>query len=402
MAVGKESKIKGDNKVLISDTLLCLDRYSDLLLEMMPEYNVVSYLKTGDCWRSNKYLKGMDAKRWETRSIYVGDSVPEKGVEECVREIRLFFDYLKDNGNVCLDFRDEAERLFSKLLYETNKRVLFLIRKFKKHQIKQFITINQYNLRDVITIMACRKIGIISKELSHYSYCITPIDHNLNTSEFYKDKFFYTNECYVWNEAEKQWYENYVKIYNNIFGDRIRIIVSGCPEITYKHFKYIASKKDKKNSIVFFVPSVEYIEGDYYNSMEIRRLYFGEILKLSKRLGCKVYVRYHPSEPNDNIKMEANIISKYGFEVCTNDKDRLNECLCESVIAITCKSSVASIAHIFGCKVYNIVFNEEQYDYMGIDIENVKLNEISYIDYPMQNKFYPEECINAKLLINPV
>ena len=401
MAYGRETGITGDkrDKILVSDTLLCLDRCEDLLCELMSKYRVVSYLKTGDYWRSNKNLKGIQGKRWETRSIFVGESVPESGVEECVRDIKLFFEGLMDNDLNCQDSPEEAEILFSRLKTETKKRVDFLYNKLKKHRITQYITINQYNLRDVLTVMACRKAGIITKELSHYFYCITPVIQS-EKSRYYEDKFFFTDECCVWNISEKKWYEKYVSINENIFGDKIKISCTGCPEITRDHYDSIALRIQKRNSLIYFVPSVEYIDGDYQASMKVRKDYFKEIYDLAEDLGIKVYVRYHPCEPQSNIDMEKSLLSEYNFVLCPQGREKLNECLCESKIAITCKSSVAAVAHLFGCKVYNIIFGDEQYDYMGMDFENIKLEDIKEITFSEYNRSYPEECIDVDLLVN--
>ena len=402
MASGVEAMAyrNGHDRILVSDTLLCLDRCEDLLCDMMSKHAVVSYLKTGDYWRSNRNLKGIQGKRWETRTIYVGDSVPEKDVEKSVRNIRLFFDSLIEKGLNCTDSQKEAERLFSMLKKHAGKRIDFLYKKLKKNRVTQFITINQYNLRDVLTVMACRKAGIVTKELSHYSYCITPVDQS-KRSTYYEGKLFFTDEGCVWNISEKKWYEKYVSVNENIFGDSIRISCVGCPEITRDHFNKLVSKIHKQNSLIYFVPSVEYIDGDYQTSMDIRKDYFKEVYVLSERLGVKVYVRYHPCEPQDNINREKDLLSDYNFIVCPPGREKLNEFLCESKIAITCKSSVAIIAHLFGCKVYNIIFGDEQYDYMGMDFENIKLGDIESIELPESIHFYPEECIYAELLVDP-
>ena len=83
-------------------------------------------------------------------------------------------------------------------------RVAALAKSLRKAGLRAYITVNQYNLRDLLMIHACRNLGIRTFQQEHHAmqFCRVPFD-----TEHPKYRFSLVGEYGFWNRTEQLFHE---------------------------------------------------------------------------------------------------------------------------------------------------------------------------------------------------
>lgn len=393
---------------LISDTLMYIDRYNDFVDEVIKNGTGQAILTQG---ASSKYflelLHGKKNKYFSKRKINFGISVTGRNLNEKVEMVYDLFSELCQKQLMCTEKKELVEHALDELQVAANKRVHVIEKKVKKNKIKLFLTINQLYLNEALLIMACRKAGVWTKEISHFSECVVPISNDKRHTYFdnnYTTNVMFVNESCQWNENEIGFYRKYRES-TNIYNENIILTAVGCPEITIQSGKAVALKQKKENIIMLVIPSeLDYLGAEYRYIVteetktllyKKREKLYEQIWKVATKFNMKVYVRYHPTEHCQYIENERELLSRYGFILQTT-RQELFEYLAKSRVVFG-KGSLLVAANIFGCETYAIRISDEKYDFCGMDISVVSVEQISQID------IYKEErlnCIKEELCIN--
>lgn len=380
-----------NEKVLVSDTIMYIDRYKDFLNEIMQKEEVSAILTRDACGR---YCAELLHRRKDSyvkkRQVNLGISIAGTEVKKMVEQVYNLFEELCRNQLRCSDRKEDVENALDNLQLVANKRVRELVEKLKKKNIKLYLTINQLYLDEILIIMACRKAEIWTKEISHYSECVIPISNARQNGYFennYTANVMMVNESCQWSQHEVVFFEKY-RDRTSIYGTDVWLNSVGCPEVTLQLSRELTAKYKKENVIMLMVPSELVYLGAKYRyivteeTMNIlyieRKKLYEEIWKLSQKVGAEVYVRYHPTEHVCYINNERGLLQKYKFKL-KESREELYEGLCKSRVVFGMGSPLI-LANIFGCKVYALSILDEKYDFCGMDIEVVKIKQISHID----------------------
>lgn len=426
----KGRKKEKENAVYLSDTILGINRYESLLQEMDQECLIVASLTVNSCALHLLHIRHrIEREFFNKRTIDLGRTIIDESVKNSVDAIYDSFIELCKYGRTCADDKEKMFALFKTLQITVQERLNEIGEILIQNNINLFITINQLNLSDVLIIMACRKKGIRTKELEHFSSCSVPISSvdeawygidKIIGSEENKKCYFpenqsyklkYTDELCQWGESDVKYYKKYWKIFN-MLDSKCTITNVGCPEITFKEVEKKMAKYSKRNSITLFVPSDVFYLGmghrDVVTPSSIGELkkrreeLFRQIKQLSIKENVSVYVKYHPTEPIEYINNEKSIIEELGYTLLSADREEFYKSLCYSRAVFGSGSSTLVVATIFGCKSYCIKFSSERYDFCGRNIEVISVNQIPEVYVPNIDEcceMKGEECINVKQLI---
>ena len=239
-------------------------------------------------------------------------------------------------------------------------------------KVNLFITINQYNLKDLLIILACKRLNITTKELSHHLHSVWGVpDKGKRTLEEYVDEF-----C-VWNSSEKRFIEKYVTITSVV--NTCRVNVAGCPELSYYAAKENMQKYGRKDAIILFVPTYPVLlKREFLDEIVItdaerqylrdrKRPIFDAIYALASKGGLDVYIRYHPIDLDIIIEDDFEIANMYNFSLLSKSR--------EDLIKGLCGSKYSALA--YGCECYNINVDDAKYDFCGLCISSIDIDDIA-------------------------
>ena len=399
--------------IFLSNTILEIDRYRGMLDELYTNYDVVASGAVSDfIHRPVPELGLLNWKIFLSRRLFFGKSLAGEVLKNSVKNLQsLFVKLIKENRVCSTEFEkvDEALRILQDTAHERIDEISLLL---KEAGVKCYITVNSNYLGDMIAIMACRKAGIWTKELSHHTWCLMELDYWKSIDDWlYSDhgkKLSFVNESCQWSIAEKQYCEKY-NSFHAIYND-LRISVTGCPEVTQAEFSKNIKKYPKTDAIVVFVPSIPYIggngtipQGDPEMLQKITSNNFNmyrKVALLAEKYHMKVYVRYHPSEEKCHFKQEKELLAALGFELLSTSREDFIRAICTSRIAIGCMTSAFIPALIYGCKCYNLAYGGEnrKFDYCGLDIHNISLNQILDITLDFTGNHMPVNYIDIDRL----
>lgn len=385
---------KREKQSLLSDTFFTLNRYDDVLTEIFKKEKVCAVITAQDCDIRNYYrCRGLDAERLKRRLVYLGESVAGFKLKLIIEKWFDFFSSLREERATCEACIVVADRLLGQMQKESRRRIKKIKKELMRNKINLYITINQYNLRDLLIILACKEAGIISRQLLHYSNCIIeiPLEEKVQSKQ-------YVNELFVWDKSEKMYIEKYFDIIP-IVASECRVDVAGCPELSYNVVSGNKLLWNRKNAIILFVPSYTVFLGEDYRRIENekdrkilqvhKKPIFDGIHLLAEREHLEVYLRYYPNESDVYIKDDEDIIHSYGFKMLSDSREDLTKGLCWSKAAFSCMSSVLISALAYGCTCFSIDLQNRKYDFCGLDIHSVTPENISLvsINYPKTEEY---------------
>lgn len=344
-------------QAFLSDTFLTLDRYDEVMSEIMDTQSVCASFTVKDCGLRNIFgLNGLNKRRMEKRTVFLGSSVAGYRLKRAVEKWFEFLLFLIDNGETCSMHVDKTGLLLEEISKETNKRICKIVKVLKREQVNLFITINQYNLKDLLLIIACRKLNIVTKELYHCSNCVVALP---DKGKRMLDN--YTDELCAWNLSELRYIEKYITIVPIL--NNCKVTITGSPELSYYYMTENMKKYKKRDAIILFVPTYPiFLKREYRDviSEEDRqylrgrkRAIFDGIHTLASREGLDVYLRYHPIEPEMIVEDDREIANLYSFNVLSKSREDLIKGLCWSKYAFSCMSSVLLSALAYKCECYS-------------------------------------------------
>lgn len=397
--------------IFLSDTMLRIDRYRGLLAELYANCDVVASGAVSNI--INRPIPGMGELNWKifcSRKLFFGESVSGWTVKSAARELRNLFVELIEENRVCDDEFERVDRCLGMLRTAVNQRIDELGLVLKKARVKCFVTINAYNLRDVLTVMACRKAGIWTKELSHHMWCLISLDFFREESLAYwflRDHgkaFLPVNESCQWSGPEKIFCEKY-GVFDPLYSD-LQISVVGCPEVTRAEFEKNTAQYPKEDAIVIFVPAIARLgEGGILPGGGVEQLQkimcknfelFRKTALLAEKYHMKVYVRHYPPEQKYIPEEEKELLKALGFELLSASREDFLKAVCASKVAIGHMTSALTYALIYGCRCYNLVIGgkDQRFDYCGLNIHDIKIDQIPDLSLDISEEAVPVNCIN--------
>lgn len=392
-------KVPLRDSICLSNTMVKSERYLGLLEELYQTRDIVTfwtYLEVnGEFFRKRDALH---QQIFTSRSLCIGESIAGDSLNRCAEKFYDMALELLENHKCCEDEYALVQQQLSALQAAVNRRVEEVQTELRRNRVKLFITVNQYNLDDLVIILACRKEGIWTKELCHHSNCICKTtDVKEKEKLLLSDNlqsFAYVHESCQWSKADEAFCRKHGK-YAPLYKD-FCITTVGYPEVTRTEIGESLKRYPCKDAIVYFVVPTIILKDltanqerskatakEIEEAMRLKEEICRNIGQAAQKLGAKVYVRYHPTEAKSyRSPREAKLLEQLGFEELSSSQDDFVRAVCESGIAIGHETSAFTRALLYGCKCYNIVWREDQvYDFCGLNIDNACFEELADITF---------------------
>lgn len=356
--------------VMLSHTFVHNLRYTKTLAEIRKHSDVTHFLSECDTRIivNRNGVKFIPSSYTVKPVMWQGSISGAKLKEAVVVVERYFLDIIAQGQNCDADY-EKTQQLFNALRTEYLCRIEMLTDTLKNCKISKYITINQYNLRDVMIITALRKLGIPTQQMEHHSsQCIYPADQKLPIH-----RFAYTDSFCCWSESDLHFHKTYMA-YQPVFNQDIQLCAIGNPEISYENAKAEYEKYSVKNQIVYMMSAIinEKDEALVQSDFDMQQKIFAQLAQLGEKTGYDVLVRFPPAINPRMQSLCAPVAEKLGLKISQSSNASLMEDMCTSRVMFGTVSSVMSTAVIMGRKVYRIsdvkpLFTEKEITVVKID-----------------------------------
>lgn len=368
------------DKVMLSSTVYKSGRYAGLIENIRQNASVVQTNASTDIEVYSKkdsvsgYISKITGKGYG-RKILTCSSISGKKLKKAVSDWLDFYLELYKKGLDCTNCTENATRLLDILKKEFDARVEYVAAELKKSGVKQYITINQYNLRDLVLIAACRKTGAKTKQLEHHA---SRFMHNIATGEdIYR--LCFVDEICCWGQSEVDFHQNIYR-YESFFTDEAPQIYSvGNPEITFEQAEKANRDYPVQNRITFMVSGLLNTADteSVQKQLNFRNEIFSRLKLLADKTGVKILVRYPPGLDMEFRRKEESLLKDMGFEISPSDRSSLHSDICGSVCIIGTISSVLGVAALLGKPVFQITGTDEKYYITDSNIKSITPDRIS-------------------------
>ena len=345
-------KLPQKEAVMLSHTFVHNLRYTKTLAEIKKHCDVTHFLSECDT-RIIVNRKGVKfiAPSYTVQPVLWQGSISGAKLKDAVVAVERYFLALVKNGQSCEADYSTTQQLFDALRAEYNSRIEKLTETLSQYKITKYITINQYNLRDVMIITACRKLGIETRQMEHHSsQCMYPANQKLPIH-----RFAYTDSFCCWSESDLYFHKTYMA-YQPMFGQNVQLCAVGNPEISFENAQAEVAKYTVKDQIVYMMSAIinEKDEALVQSDFAMQQKIFAQLAKLGEKTGMDVLVRFPPAI---NPKMQSlctPVAEKLGLKISQSSNASLMEDMCTSRVMFGTVSSVMSTAVVMGRKVYRI------------------------------------------------
>ena len=245
-----------------------------------------------------------------------------------------------------------------------------------------YMTINQYNLRDLLIIHACKNLGIRTMEQGHFAAQFSWMPYS---EENKMDRLCFAGEYGFWNEMEKRFQERVYACASPLYKpEELRFFISGNPEISREQAEMLRAryKPERKLTFMLFAHQNRELVGIEDKYVAWRWGVFKALKELKEKQNLIINVRYTPYKEMEYREKEEPTLKEWGFTVSESVPSNLMEDLLTSVAIMSSTSSVMSTARLFGKLVYRV--ENYLYPYVHVDdnIHEVKISEIPDIVIP--------------------
>lgn len=399
--------LKSNNPILCTHGFWSVGRYDELINEAQNSYDLIGVLDYRT-FTSFSYLRKIRTKwreftKQNMRLGYWGAA--SRTTRDLVKE--LYFGV--NSGSFEKEQYSDAElvELLLKLEKSLKQDVDRITLAFNKYGIQKCISVNEYELDDIIIIHACKKSGIKTRYVAH-GYVMGTGDINENSF----DCFTCCDEYYLWSEREVEVVSNMVRFFPYV----PQIRACGNIEVLRRDVEKYYVDDSSKTVVTFFVTPSEFVTIDYggdvlgqeYDSCSEKakksvykmwETQFLQFEKLKSKYGCRVLLRYHPFEKKEYMEMMKGLEDNIGLENRTGGKSELMSCCGKSSIAFASYSTALFVAEAFGCECINIGRNCDEKNRLAMEklgIKTVDTCEISEIMW-VENKGKPRYELMADI-----
>lgn len=258
----------------------------------------------------------------------------------------------------------------------------------RKEDIALYMTVNQFNLRDLLLIHACKNLGIRTMQQEHSALQFTWLPFS---EEHKMDRLSLAGEYGFWTSTEKLFHEKVYRYFSPLYRkEEIRFLVTGNPEISAEKAEQLRRQYRPERKLTLMLASHQdyELEGirDQYEAW--RWKIFRGLRELKDRQNITVSVRYTPGKEQEFREKEEPVLKEWGFRISESVPGNLMEDLLTSCAIMSSTSSVMSTARLFGKPVYRV--EDFHYPYVHVDDE---IHEVRPEDIP--NIVIPEGIENT-------
>ncbi len=390
---------KADPRLLFSNTFLLSARYPAAREQIENETGCTAILTFSDFLKrepKNQQILLRDSlhpQTWRRKPVYFkGRSICGGALQKAI----IRFAGLVYDPAVPAEEKTEAciEQELQKLEKVYTHRISKLEDCLRKEDCSLYFTVNQYNLRDVMIMHACRNLGIRTFQQEHHAmqFCRVQFDENDPSP-----RLAFASEFGFWNKTDRLFHEKIYRYESPLYRpEEIRFRVTGNPEMDYEEAIRMQQKYPPERKLTFMIaalPEAEIEEaGERYG--EWRWQIFKGLKELADRQHVIINIRYTPNAEMAYREKEVPVLKEWGFRISESVPSNLMEDLCSSAAILSSVSSVLCTARMFGKLTFRV--SEWEMTYIHVDDE---IHEVAPEDIP--NIVIPEGIENLPPKIDP-
>lgn len=272
-------------------------------------------------------------------------------------------------------------------------RVAALAKSLRKAGLRAYITVNQYNLRDLLMIHACKEAGIPTMQQEHHAveFCGTQFDP-ANPMQ----RLSFASHYGYWSEKEQQFHRT-VFHYDNLLypPEANRYIASGNTEMTYEQAVAYQKQYPVQRKLTFMTAGNE---KEAFRTEEALAAYeewrwavFRGLRELAERQHITICLRYTPYREMYFREKEIPTLKSWGFVISESVPENLMEDMCSSLAVMSSTSSVLGTARPLGKMIYRVQYMDLRVVHIDDTVHEVTPETIRDIVIPEGEENKPHD-----------
>ncbi len=388
---------KADTRLAFSNTFLWSRRYPRVMERVEEQYGCTGVLSFYDTVkRSTPSAKEMlrdtlHLNSGSVRPVYIPRySIAGAGLQRTVSEYFQLL-YGMAQGEKTAE-EDTLDRVLSAMRKAYNRRVAYLTERLKKEGLKAYITTNQYNLRDLLLIHACKEAGIPSMELEHHAM---EFARDVFDPDHPRPRLSFVSHYGFWSGTEKEFHEKVFRYDNFLYPPEAnRYIVSGNAEMSYEQAAAYQKQYPVQRKLTYMTTGIEETtfpdREDMKEYIRWRWRVFTGLRELSERQNIQICLRYTPFREKEFREKEIPVLKEWGFLISESVPENLMEDMCSSMAVMSSTSSVLATARLMGKTIYRVADVSIPYVHIDDRVHEVTPETIRDIVIPEGAENRPE------------
>ena len=387
---------KAKQRLTFSNTFLLSARYPAARAQIERETGCTAVLAFSDLLKlegedQRINLKGsLKLKHYGVRPIFFrGRSVCGSALEKAVvRYCDLVYDAAVPESEKT---KEDLEKAVLALKDAYLKRVEKAEECLRKEDCGMYITVNQYNLRDLLVIHACKNLGVRTLQQEHHTiqFCQDQFDENRA-----KPRLSFAGEYGFWNRMELEFHRKVYFFDSMLYpAEEVRMHVTGNPEMVFEQAERYRQAYPPERKLTYMTAILE-----NWQDPEIRESYlkwrwdiYKGLKELAERQHILINIRYRPFSEQEFREKEIPVLKEWGFRISESLPENLMEDLCSSSVIMSATSSVLSTARLFGKLTYRVEDLSFRNRLMDTEVHDVSVAEIPDIVIPEGIENTPQE-----------
>ena len=299
--------------------------------------------------------------------------------------------------------REIPEEMLDRLQGAYLERIGWLKKRLRKENIALYLTVNQYSLRDLLVIHACRDLGIRNIQQEHHALEFIQFRFDADRPMF---RFALAGGYGFWSPSERRFHEKVFRYDNPLYPpEEIRFLVTGDTELSYEQALEALRQYPEERKLTFVTPGVDLEtfrtqeEFDCYSAW--RWKVFEGLREFSRKQDVKVCVRYRPGKEQVFREKEIPALEEWGFEISKSVPENLVEDLCSSMAVMSSATSALATARLLGKPIYRVEDWEVTWIHVDDSVHEVRLKDLPdlVISESESQSLSPEGFFDIKKLL---
>ena len=377
---------KAETRLVFANTFLRSIRYPAARKQIEQETGLTAVLSFTDLLKQEGPEQRINLKGSLKPEVYPSRPVYFRGTSICggalQKAVTRYCELMYNPAGTENRTKDAVEKAAQALETAYLKRVERVVSCLRKEDCTAYITVNQYNLRDLLIIHACKNLGIRTAQMEHHATQFNRVQFDEHHP---MPRLAFAGEYGFWNKSEQLFHEKVYRYENPLYRpEEIRFRVTGNPEITLEQAEEVQQKYPTERKLTFMIGALQQdqLEGFEAEYEKWRWEVFRGLRELAKRQNVIINIRYTPYQELEMRKKEEPVLREWGFQVSDSVPADLMQDLCSSAAIMSSVSSVLSTAQLFGKMIFRV--EDMQIGYVHVDdtVNEVDLKDIPDIVIP--------------------
>ena len=375
---------KAKTRLAFSNSFLLSSRYPAARAEIDRETGCTAVLTFTDLLKREAPDQRINLKaslkpeKQQCRPVFFpGRSICGKTLQQAViRYCNLFYNPgASETG-------DSAEAALQALEKAYKARVEKIADCLRKEDCALYVTVNQYNLRDLLIIHACKKLGVRTLQQEHHATQFNRLQYDPEHPSY---RLSFAGEYGFWSRSEQLFHKKVYRYENELYRpEEIRFRVTGNPEISAEEALRLRQQYPQERKLTLMLASMKdsEIEGKREKYEQWRWSIFKGLRELADRQHIVISIRYSPNRETEFREKEVPVLKEWGFRISESVPGNLMEDLCTSAAIMSSTSSVMCTARMFGKLTFRVEDWEIGYVHVDDEVHEVTPAEIPDIVIP--------------------